>query len=74
MVYKLTMSTKILLVIFAIGTHVAVVSAQSGSDTCRACNCQFNNVQVLDQLIEEKIAAVLDSGTGKLYILQTFKQ
>ena len=63
-VYTLAMSTKILLVIFTIGTCVAAVSAQS--DTCQACNCQFNNVQVLDQLIENRIAAVLDSGSGKI--------
>ena len=45
------------LAIIVTATCVAAVSAQS--DTCRACNCQFNNVQVLDQLIEDRIATGL---------------
>ena len=41
------------------------ISAQE--DTCNACNCQFNNVQVLSQLIESKIATARmnESATGK---------
>ena len=34
-------------------------------NTCNACQCQFNNVQKLYQLIESKIAATLKNGTGK---------
>ena len=52
--------------IFVTATCVAAVSAQS--DTCRACNCQFNNVQVLDQLIQDRIATALESGTGKFVL------
>ena len=38
---------------------MAIVSTVSGAkgDTCQACNCQFNNVEVLNQLIESKIAS-----------------
>ena len=61
------MSTKLFLVIFTLGTCVAAVSAQS--DTCQACNCQFNNVKVLDQLIEDKIAAAMENTTGKFLML-----
>ena len=32
----------------------STASAQGG--TCNACNCQFNNLEVLNQLIESKIA------------------
>ena len=54
---------KLLTLIFVITTCAAAVSAQS--DTCRACNCQFNNVQVLDQLIEDGIATALENGAGE---------
>ena len=51
-------------------TAVAIVSSvimvdASQDNTCNACQCQFNNVQVLDQLIESKIATVLENETGK---------
>ena len=39
------------------------VSAQG--DTCNACNCQFNNVEVLAQLIESKIATAMTNESGK---------
>ena len=39
------------------------VSAQG--DTCNACNCQFNNVEVLAQLIESKIATTRTNESGK---------
>ena len=58
------MSFKSLVLTFVITTCAAAVSAQS--DTCRACNCQFNNVQVLDQLIENKVTTTLRNGTGEL--------
>ena len=35
-------------------------------DSCRACNCQFNNVQVLDRLIESKINKCLANDPGKI--------
>ena len=57
------MTFKLLTLIFVTTTCAAAVSAQS--DTCRACNCQFNNVQVLDQLIEDRIATTLENGTGE---------
>ena len=57
------MSFKSLVLTFVITTCAAAVSAQS--DTCRACNCQFNNVQVLDQLIEDKATTALVNGSGE---------
>ena len=34
-------------------------TANSQSSGCNACNCQFNNVKVLQQLIESKMATAL---------------
>ena len=50
----------LLLVISAIFSQ-----AQSQSGTCTACNCQFDNIQVLDQLIDLKIATRLATQTGE---------
>ena len=50
------MDSVILYVVFATIAIASTVSGQS-QGTCQACNCQFNNVQVLSQLIEAKIAA-----------------
>ena len=53
------MDSAILYAIIALFT----VSVQ-GEGTCKVCNCQLNNVQVLDQLIESKIA----SGKLAMYV------
>ena len=46
----------------------AATSAQEeegeGQGTCRACHCQFNNVEVLQQLIESTIRNILVNDTG----------
>ena len=42
----------------------AATSGQSDS-SCRACNCQFNNIEVLDRLIESKINRSLANDPGK---------
>ena len=52
------MSAKLFVVILAIAIH------EAASSQCNACNCQFNNVEVLDQLIDAKISTALESGTG----------
>lgn len=54
---------KLFTLIFITTTCAAAVSAQSG--TCQTCNCQFNNVQVLDQLIADRINTALVNGTGE---------
>jgi hypothetical protein len=47
-----------LYLVFAVIAIVSTVSSQEGSQgTCQACTCQFNNVEVLNQLIESKIAS-----------------
>ena len=57
------MTFKLLTLIFVATTCAAAVSAQS--DTCRACNCQFDNVQVLTQLINDEVRTALQNGTGE---------
>ena len=43
-----------------LGTLIAISAAPSkGEGTCNACNCQFNNVQVLTELIREEIASIV---------------
>ena len=50
------MASVIPYLVYAIIAITTTVSAQDG-DTCGACNCQVNNIQVLNQLIESKIAS-----------------
>ena len=49
------------LIAFITAILTAAVSAQ-GNGVCNSCNCQFNNVQVLDQLVDARIASTI----GKL--------
>ena len=56
----LMMASIILYSVYAITVIVSTVSGQEGG-TCQPCNCQFNNVEVLNQLIKSNIAA------GKLH-------
>ena len=48
----------------------SIASAQEG--TCNACNCQFNNVEVLTQLIESKIATAQTNESGKLELYNMY--
>ena len=50
------------LLVVAICTSVA--SAQNAG-TCQACNCQFNNVQVLSQLVASTVRDVLINEPGE---------
>ena len=43
----------------------AATSAQSDG-SCRACNCQFNNIEVLDRMIESKINKSLANDPGEI--------
>ena len=47
------------IIIYSVCAIIAITSAVSGQEggTCKACNCQVNNVEVLNQLIESKIAS-----------------
>lgn len=41
------------------------LAEQGQGGTCNACNCQFNNIQVLEQLIESMIATNLANQPGE---------
>ena len=46
-------------ILYSVCAIIAITSTVSGEEggTCTACNCQFNNIEVLDQLIESRIAS-----------------
>ena len=58
-------------VFFLLYAVIAIVSTVSGQEegTCRACNCQLNNVEVINQLIESKIASGKLATTCTMYVL-----
>ena len=63
---ELSKQTSIMDVTFLLLVISAIFSqAQSQSGTCTACNCQFDNIQALDQLIDLKIATRLATQTGE---------
>ena len=43
-------------------TAVLTTTASTLDSTCNTCNCQFNNIQVLDQLIDMRIASRINIG------------
>lgn len=51
-----------MLFLTATAAAVSVASAQS----CNACNCQFNNVQALSQLVEVQVNRALANEPRKL--------
>ena len=44
--------------------------ASAQGDSCRVCNCQFSNVEVLDQLIEARIRDILANDTTSTQVIQ----
>ena len=47
-------------------TAAATISVGS-AQTCNACNCQFNNVQVLTKLIDARVNQILSDEPRKLF-------
>ena len=47
------------IILYSVCAIIAITTAVSGQEggTCRACNCQFNNVEGLSRLIESQIAS-----------------
>ena len=53
------------LVVVKVTVIVALAgSALAQSDSCQACNCQFNNVEVLNQVIEASVRDMLADEAG----------
>ena len=47
--------------VFVAATALSAATAQS----CRACNCQLNNAQVLDHIVEARVKNILVNGSGE---------
>ena len=58
-----------LLALLAVLILTPITSGQS--DSCRTCNCQFNNIEVLDQLIEYRIRSILANDTVSTQALES---
>ena len=50
--------------IVLIAAVLTATASTQGNGVCNSCNCQFNNIQWLDELVNTKIANTI--GTGKL--------
>ena len=59
-------------ILYSVCAIIAITSAVSGQEggTCRACNCQFNNVEGLNRMIESQIA----SGKLAMYFYHKLQQ
>ena len=62
------MNVSTLLSITVTITTSMLFSVVISHESCNVCNCQFNNVQVLDQLIEGKINTALTGKTHNTYV------
>ena len=51
----------ITLCVFVAATALSAATAQS----CRACNCQLNNIQVLDHIVEARVKNILVNDSGE---------
>ena len=52
-------------IFYTIVAVISTVSAAQEGGTCHACNCQFNNAELLNRLIESKIASSKQATTSK---------
>jgi hypothetical protein len=58
------------LTLLVVAVCIPVGLAQT-ADTCRACNCQFSNIQVISQLIDERInVATTNEPSKKILIMK----
>ena len=53
-------------ILVSVAVLVTAINTSSQGDSCKACNCQFSNVEALDHLIESKIENTLRLRLGKL--------
>ena len=63
------MMASVILKVALITTYLTATASIVQDDTCKACNCQFSNVQALDRLIEAKIASALANRPSEYYNL-----
>jgi hypothetical protein len=56
----------------AVCVFMAVIAnsiTTASSQTCTTCNCQINNVQLLDQLMEAKVNRILANEPSELSVV-----
>ncbi len=55
------------IILYSVCAIIAITSTVSGEEggTCTACNCQLNNGEILNQLIESKIASGKQATTAE---------
>ena len=58
-----TLKLPLKLFLITAATTISVCTAQ----TCNACNCQLNNVQVLNQLVDARVNQILSGEPRKLF-------
>ena len=58
--------SRLALCVFLVAIAFVVSNAQSMSSQCTACNCQINNIEILDQLVEAKVNQILVNEPSKL--------
>ena len=56
------------LVVLIAAVLTATASTQANG-VCNSCNCQFNNVQVLDQLVDARIANTIGKFNNIIAVL-----
>ena len=52
--------------VFLVATAIVVASTLDPQSRCTACNCQFNNIELLDQLLEAKMNQILVNEPSEL--------
>ncbi len=62
---------------FGIALYVlvaAIALTAANAQSCTTCNCQFDNIQVLNQLVEAKVKSTLANEPRKFTIITIFLQ
>ena len=54
--------------VLVLSPSAAVTSAQAQGDSCTACNCQLNNVDILTDLIRAEINSIVSQRYGMFII------
>ena len=50
---------------------IAIIAVAANTQSCTVCNCQINNIQLLDQLVEAKVNRILANEPSELSCICT---
>ena len=53
-------------IIVALVFMTATAITSTGDPSCNACNCRFNNIEILDQFVEAKVNHILANNLSQL--------